>query len=191
MSAEWPDLELAKPQLGQCDDGAFDEAVCQALNCLRDNVDNIFDILTLSGAGGDPTYSDSGNGGTDDVTVVMDEIPAGQHSQCANTVTVDTSVCYPDTSDNVGASGVDRRYAYQLRVVCIPHDGSGRSTLATASVSDSFNTAESQPGACIDESFTFSNLPCVGQITVELVTVSTSGIDSASFDAVATANCVD
>lgn len=186
---DWIDLKRILPQIGQCDDGAYDAAACQNLDCLRDEVANIYDILTLTGNNGDPTYTDSGSGDDlGELVVVMDEIPPGEHESCANTVNVTVRACWPNTSDNVGASGVNRAYNYRIFVYCTEPGGSPV-LLDTATFQRSFNTPESASGDCESRVFTWSGLACTGQISVQVDPITQSGVSFGGFSATAEAFC--
>jgi hypothetical protein len=186
---DWIDLKRIQPQIGQCDDGAYDAAACQNLECLRDEVANIYDILTLTGNNGDPTYTDTGSGeNLGEAVVVMDEIPAGQHQACTNTVRVTARVCWPNTSDNAGASGENRFYNYTISVYCT-EPGGAPVLLDSATFANSFNTPESAPAACESRTFSWAGLSCTGQISVEVTAVSQSGVSFDEFTAVAEAYC--
>ena len=169
----WIECQNVLPNINQCDDGAFDSAMCQNLNCLRDEVQNIIDTLILGGAGGgvggDPAFTDTGSGtGENETFVVQDEIPPGVHDVCNSMVEVTPRVCSrssgPDESSQAD-------FNYNINVFCQPTPGAAMQLLSTTLFSGS---VEYNPGQvdCASSTIMFSGLSCTGQLFVSMVWVS-------------------
>ena len=192
---DWIDLKRIQPQIGQCDDGAYDAAACQNLECLRDEVANIYDILTLTGNNGTADYTDTvtdgqsdSSEGNADFEPVMDEIPPGVHSECSNTITVTTRFCGAGSGDNTTSTTGQ----FRVELYCEPERG-GTPVLMGTSTHTAPVTYSGGDVTCSSQPHTFSGISCTGRLLVKVFRTAGNVLDlsNGTWTSAAQAFCVD